>query len=63
MTIKAKFKGTGASYLNGVPARDLTVEEYDALDAETRAAVDASELYKVAGGGDTDAAAKPEVTA
>lgn len=43
--IAARYKG-GANFLNGVPARDLTQTEWDALDAETRQACLALGLYE-----------------
>jgi len=50
MASKARFKGDGSQFLNGVPARDLDEDEYAALDAETKKLVGASELYDVVGG-------------
>lgn len=52
---KIKFKGkTGddgqpLEYLQGIPARDLSQEEYDALEVEARAAVRISPLYNYDG--------------
>ena len=37
-----------AVYLNGIPARDLTAEDRDALTPEQRKAVEQSDLYDVA---------------
>jgi hypothetical protein len=39
MATKARFKGDGSEFLNGVPARDLSDDEYDALTDEQKAAV------------------------
>jgi len=60
---KIKFRGdaTGA-FLNGIPARDLTAEDYDGLDTATRAAVRDSPLYDYAGyKARLDAAATPAI--
>jgi hypothetical protein len=38
------YHGNG-EFLNGIPARDLSDEEFSALDAETRERVRASALY------------------
>jgi len=43
------YKGDGTDFLNGVPARDLTDEEFQALDEEAQAAVTASTLYEAGG--------------
>lgn len=43
-----RYKGDGSEFLNGVPAHNLTTEEYDALDNDQRAAVRASPLYDYA---------------
>jgi hypothetical protein len=48
VAIKARYKGDGTAYLNGVPARNLSDEEYDALETEQKAAVRKSGLYDVA---------------
>lgn len=48
MAIKARFKGKGTEYLNGVPARDLDEDDLAALDPETRKLVRSSDLYEVA---------------
>lgn len=47
MTIKARYKGDGTEFLNGVPARNLSDEEYDALDTEQKSDVRRSGLYDV----------------
>lgn len=49
MAIKAKFKGDGSEFHSGIPARDLTDEEYDSLSKEDQAVVLASPLYNVTG--------------
>jgi hypothetical protein len=48
MATKATYQGDGTEYLNGVPARDLSDEDWAALDDEHQAAVAASPLYEVA---------------
>lgn len=55
MAIRARFKGeshplTGepTQYLDGIPARNLSDEEYDALPTEDKARVRGSDLYDVA---------------
>jgi len=53
MAIKARYKGgnpaedPNAEYLNGVPARNLDEDEYDALDPELKKLVRESSLYDV----------------
>lgn len=54
MAIRARYKGTHADngeptqYLDGIPARNLSDEEYDALPTEDKARVRGSDLYDVA---------------
>lgn len=48
MAIKAHYKGDGSQFLNGVPARNLQDDEYEALDAAQRKAVRDSGLYRMA---------------
>lgn len=57
-----RFVGEAGQYLEGVPARDLTQEDVDALTDEQRAAVEASPLYEAPGGGEAEppAAGKKE---
>lgn len=46
--IKAvRFVGDGASWVMGVPARDLTTEEWVGLSDEQRAAAVGSKLYEI----------------
>lgn len=45
---KIKYTGKG-DFHNGIPARDLTTEEYDALDIDLRATVRESPHYDYAG--------------
>lgn len=51
MAIRARFKGKADAdglpleYLNGVPARDLQDDEYDALDTDQKRQVRSSGLY------------------
>jgi hypothetical protein len=48
MAIKARFKGDPENnFFNDVPARDLSEEEYDALDTELKHKVRHSDLYDV----------------
>jgi hypothetical protein len=47
--MKATYVGTGVGYLNGIPARDLTEEEWAALTPEQQAEVKASGLYELEG--------------
>jgi hypothetical protein len=49
MTVR--YQGAGA-YVSGVPARDLTDEEYAALSDELRERLTASGLYEIAPGGE-----------
>lgn len=37
--IQARYMGDGAEFINGVPARNLTESEYDALTPDERLAV------------------------
>lgn len=67
VAIRARFKGTvGADgtaleYLNGIPARDLSDEEYDALSKEDRARVRAASVFQMRD--NEPKAAKPEAAA
>jgi hypothetical protein len=51
VAIRARFKGKADAdglpleYLNGVPARDLHDDEYDALDTDQKRQVRSSGLY------------------
>jgi hypothetical protein len=46
MALKAKFKPTPEGEFHpGIPSRDLTEEDYEALDTEQRALVRKSPLY------------------
>lgn len=45
--VRFRYVGEGG-FLGGVPARDLTEEDWAALDAEQREAVEASDLYEPA---------------
>lgn len=47
MAIKARYTGDGSEYLNGIPARNLSDEEYEALDREQKHAVRTSGLYEI----------------
>ena len=48
-TVKATYVGEG-EYLDQIPARDLTEEEFDALTIEQKYAVAKSGLYELEGG-------------
>lgn len=45
--IKAKFIGADGEYLNGIPARDLTAEDWAQLTNEQQEAVATSPLYEI----------------
>ena len=47
MTIKARYTGNGEEYYSGIPARDLTDQEYAALTGEQRARVNSRRIYEV----------------
>jgi hypothetical protein len=47
VAVKAHWKGKDGQFLNGVPARSLSDDEYAALDKEQRAAVRDSGLYRM----------------
>lgn len=47
MAIKARYKGDGSEFHMGIPARDLTEEEYDELDKEQKALLRSSPIYEV----------------
>jgi hypothetical protein len=57
-----KFLGDGTEGYFGIPARDLSDEEYDALDDVQRALVDGSRLYAPVKAAKADAAPAPDVT-
>jgi hypothetical protein len=42
-----KYKGDGSQYVPGVPARDLTTDEFKALSQEQQKAVLESGLYEM----------------
>ncbi len=46
MATKARYKGKG-EYFGGIPARNLTDEEYDALTTEQKKTVRESDIYDV----------------
>jgi hypothetical protein len=50
--VRYRYTGDGTSFLEGIPARDLTEEDVAALDDVQRAAVEASDLYEAAEGGE-----------
>jgi hypothetical protein len=43
--VKAKYVGDGSEFLNGVPARDLTDEDWNRLTEEQQDAVINSRIY------------------
>ena len=45
--MQAKYVGRNGEYHAGIPARDLSPEDWAALDAEQRKLVRASALYEV----------------
>lgn len=47
MAIKARYKGNGEEFHMGIPKRDLTEEEYDALDADEKKLLRSSPIYDV----------------
>lgn len=55
---KAKFVAPG-QYFDGIPARDLSKDEYDALPAEQRQLVDHSGLWEISGKKSTPVPAAP----
>jgi len=46
--IKAEFVGDGRRYMIGVPSRDLTADEWDALGERMQAALIEVGLFRVA---------------
>lgn len=48
MAVYLKYVGGGEEYIGGVPARDLTRAEYDALPTHLQGAVEGSALYEAA---------------
>jgi len=53
-----KYTGDGSEYHSGIPARDLSAAEYDALDKEQRATVRSSPIYNYSDYRDAAAKAK-----
>lgn len=45
--MQAKYVGKNGEYFAGIPMRDLTEEDWSALDAEQRKLVRSSALYEV----------------
>lgn len=45
--VKATYIGSGA-FVMGIPARDISVEEWDAMSTETQAAIARCGLYEMA---------------
>ena len=45
MAIRAKYKGNGAEFHEGIPARDIDDDEYQAMDADQRKMLRDSALY------------------
>jgi hypothetical protein len=46
--VKFKYVGRGGEFLHGIPARDLTEEDWAGLTKEQREMVEVSLLYKKA---------------
>ncbi len=44
--VYARYTGNGEFY-NGIPARDLSAEEYAALSEEQKALVDSGRVYEI----------------
>lgn len=44
--VRYRYTGDGTTFLEGVPARDLTAEDVGLLSEEQVAAVEASDLYE-----------------
>jgi len=60
---KIHYTGGGEEFHSGIPAHDLTKDEYDDLDKEQRATVRDSPLYDYAGYREKTEAAKPHEAA
>lgn len=63
MAIRARYTGDGTEFHYGIPTRDLTDEEYEALPLEDKRTLQASPLYKVLPTPETRAKAKEAATA
>ncbi len=61
-TLKYRYLQTG-EFFQGVPARDLTDEDWDGLDPEAREAVAGSAIYREATAKEQAAAAKEQAAA
>jgi len=44
--MKYKFIGKGKGFIDGVPARDISAEEFDGLSPELQKAVEKTGLYE-----------------
>lgn len=55
MAIAARYKGTGGEHYHGIPAADMTEEEFAALSDEQKATVASSPLYSLRGEASADA--------
>lgn len=60
MALRARYTGDGTAYLNGIPARNLDEDEFEALSADDRRRVRASGLYDVRTDAEMHPAAKSE---
>lgn len=47
MAIRARFKGEGGAYHTGIPARDLSEDDWEELTTEQRETARKSALYDV----------------
>lgn len=54
MARAASYKGDGSEFLNDIPARDLSDEDWALLSDEQKRLVDASPLYRVMKAGQAD---------
>jgi hypothetical protein len=55
MAIVARYKGTDGAHFHGIPAADMTEEEFASLTDEQKATVAASPLYSLRGEASADA--------
>ena len=50
-----RYRGDGSEHFHGIPAADMTEEEFDALTPEQKATVAGSKLYTLSGAAEKDA--------
>jgi hypothetical protein len=53
--ISAKYTGENGEHYMGIPARDLTEDEFDALSDDQKATLGASKFYSLRHGADEEA--------